>query len=65
MKHLEEKFASHLRHKAEIEDMINDMQLVDINYLKYYHMLQGTDDPSTSRMYEEFKLKLQTFTAIY
>ena len=40
-------------HRAEIEDMINDMQLVDPQYLQYYHMLQGTKDPSTSRLYEE------------
>ena len=48
-----ERFKDHIRHRAEIEDMINDMQLVDPQYLQYYHMLQGTKDPSTSRLYEE------------
>ena len=46
---LREKFKDHIRHKAEIEDMINDMKLVDVEYLKYYHLLAGTSDPSTSR----------------
>lgn len=46
---LKEKFKGHIRHQAEVEDMINDMQLVDVEHLKYYHMLTGTDDPSTSR----------------
>lgn len=50
---ISEKFKDHIRHRAEIEDMINDMQLVDPQYLQYYHMLQGTKDPSTSRLYEE------------
>ena len=56
-----EKFKDRIRHRAEIEDMINDMQLVDPQYLQYYHMLQGTKDPSTSRLYEEeIKPKLKT-----
>ena len=50
---ISEKFKDRTRHRAEIEDMINDMQLVDPQYLQYYHMLQGTKDPSTSRLYEE------------
>ncbi len=50
---INEKFKDRIRHRAEIEDMINDMQLVDPQYLQYYHMLQGTKDPSTSRLYEE------------
>ena len=50
---INEKFKDHIRHRAEIEDMINDMQLVDPQYLQYYHMFQGTKDPSTSRLYEE------------
>ena len=57
---ISEKFKDHIRHRAEIEDMINDMQLVDPQYLQYYHMLQGTKDPSTSRLYEkEIKPKLK------
>lgn len=55
------QFKDRIRHRAEIEDMINDMQLVDPQYLQYYHMLQGTKDPSTSRLYEEeIKPKLKT-----
>lgn len=46
---LKEKFKGHIRHQAEVEDMINDMQLVDAEHLKYYHILTGTEDPSTSR----------------
>ena len=58
---INEKFKDRIRHRAEIEDMINDMQLVDPQYLQYYHMLQGTKDPSTSRLYEEeVKPKLKT-----
>lgn len=50
---INERFKDRIRHRAEIEDMINDMQFVDPQYLQYYHMLQGTKDPSTSRLYEE------------
>ena len=46
---LTEQFKDRIKHRAEIEDMINDMKLVDPQYLQYYHMLQGTKDPSTSR----------------
>lgn len=46
---LKEKFKDHVRHRAEVEDMINDMKMVDVEHLKYYHLLAGTDDPSTSR----------------
>ena len=51
-----EKFKDRIRHRAEIEDMINDMKLVDPQYLQYYHMLQGTKDPSTSRQ-DNFEVK--------
>lgn len=58
---INKEFKDRIRHRAEIEDMINDMQLVDPQYLQYYHMLQGTKDPSTSRLYEEeVKPKLET-----
>ena len=61
LNNINEGFKDHIRHRAEIEDMINDMQLVDPQYLQYYHMLQGTKDPSTSRLYEkEVKPKLKT-----
>ena len=53
---LNKKFANQIKHRAEIEDMINDMRLVDPQYLQYYHMLQGTKDPSTSRQ-NDFKVK--------
>ena len=46
---LREKFKDHVRHRAEVEDMINDMNMVDVEHLKYYHLLAGTDDPSPSR----------------
>ena len=44
-----EQFKDRIKHRAIVEDMINDMKLVDPQYLQYYHMLQGTKDPSTSR----------------
>ena len=40
-----ERFKVRIKHRAEIEDMINDMKLVDPQYLQYYHMIQGTKDP--------------------
>ena len=51
-----EQFKDRIKHRAEIEDMINDMKLVDPQYLQYYHMLQGTKDPSTSRQ-DNFEVK--------
>ena len=53
---INEKFKDQIKHRAEIEDMINDMKLVDPQYLQYYHMLQGTKDPSTSRQ-DNFEIK--------
>lgn len=37
--------------------MINDMVLVDPEYLKWYHLLRGQQDPSTSRPQVEFNNK--------
>ena len=51
-----EQFKDRIKHRAIIEDMINDMKLVDPQYLQYYHMLQGTKDPSTSRQ-DDFEVK--------
>ena len=56
LKEVNERFPTQIRYRAEIEDMINDMQLVDPQYLQYYHMLQGTKDPSTSRQ-NDFEVK--------
>lgn len=53
---ISEKFKDQIKHRAEVEDMINDMKLVDPQYLQYYHMLQGTKDPSTSRQ-DNFEIK--------
>jgi len=53
---INEQFKDRIKHRAEIEDMINDMKLVDPQYLQYYHMLQGTKDPSTSRQ-DNFEIK--------
>jgi hypothetical protein len=63
LKNLNRDYEHHIRGRAEIEDMINDMQLVDPQYLQYYHMLQGTTDPSTSRqnnfeVKKDFNLKI-------
>ena len=51
-----ERFKIRIKHRAEIEDMINDMKLVDPQHLQYYHMLHGTKDPSTSRQ-DNFEVK--------
>lgn len=45
---LKSKFENHIRERVEIEDMINDMQLVDKEYLQWYHFLRGQQNPSTS-----------------
>lgn len=38
--HIQNQYKEHLRDRAEIEDMINDMQFVDAEYLKYYRMVK-------------------------
>jgi len=53
---INKEFKDRIKHRAIIEDMINDMKLVDPQYLQYYHMLQGTKDPSTSRQ-DNFEVK--------
>lgn len=53
---INKEFKDRIKHRAIVEDMINDMQLVDPQYLQYYHMLQGTKDPSTSRQ-DDFEVK--------
>ena len=44
-----EIYADRIKPKPIIEDMINDLKLVDVEHLKWYHFLAGTEDPSTSR----------------
>ena len=56
LKEVNERFPTQIRHRAEIEDMISDIKFVDPQYLKFYHMLQGTKDPSTSRQ-DDFEVK--------
>ena len=56
LKEINERFPTQIRHRAEIEDMINDIKFVDPQYLEFYHMLQGTKDPSTSRQ-DNFEIK--------
>lgn len=56
---LRRKFDNHIKDKEEVEDMINDMILVDPEYLKYYHMLRGQQDPSTSRLQTNEKTSLK------
>lgn len=60
---INKEFKDRIKHRAIIEDMINDMKLIDPQYLQYYHMLQGTKDPSTSRqnnfeVKKDFNLKI-------
>lgn len=62
LEQLHKRFDNHIKYQEEIEDMINDMTLVDPEYLKWYHLLHEQQDPSTSRPQVEFnnkpKLKL-------
>ena len=46
---LRNRFDNHIKYQEEVEDMINDMLLVDPEYLKWYHLLREQQDPSTSR----------------
>lgn len=46
---LHNRFDNHIKYQEEVEDMINDMILVDPEYLKWYHLLREQQDPSTSR----------------
>lgn len=52
------RFDNHIKHREEVEDMINDMVLVDPEYLKYYHMLREQQDPSTSRPQDDKSIEL-------
>ena len=62
LQRVEEQYSDRIKPKPIIEDMVNDFQLVDIEYLKWYHYLNGTEDPSTSRSKNQIsssiKLKL-------
>ena len=37
-----------IKEKFEVEDMINDFILVDREYMYWYHILHGTQDPSNN-----------------
>ena len=60
---VKEKYSDRIMDRPLIEDMINDLKLVDVGHLKWYHFLAGTKDPSTSRnsdinIPDSIKLKL-------
>lgn len=46
-----------IREKFEVEDMINDFILVDREYMYWYHILHGTQDPNDFKK-KEIVLKL-------
>lgn len=46
-----------IRQKFEVEDMINDFILVDKEYMYWYHILHGTQNPNDSEK-KEIILKL-------
>lgn len=54
---LSSRFKDHIKSQEEVEDMINDMVLVDPEYLKWYHLLRDQQDPSTSRPQAKFNNK--------
>ena len=59
---IEKQYHDRIKPKPIVEDMINDLQLVDVEHLRWYHYLNGTQDPSTSReqntISNNIKLKL-------
>ena len=59
--YVQEVYSDRIKPKPIIEDMINDFKLVDVEHLRWYHYLNGTKDPSTSRddyVSKTIKLKL-------
>ena len=56
---LKETYADRIKPEPIIEDMINDFKLVDVEYLKWYHFLAGTEDPSTSRPKQIYRPQLK------
>lgn len=58
---VQETYYERIKPKPIVEDMINDLKMVDVEHLKWYHYLAGTKDPSTSRdssINKKIKLKL-------
>ena len=48
-----------IRSRIKVEDMIHDFIYVDKDYLKYYHLVNGTKDPTGRKSVKEKpKLKL-------
>ena len=56
---LQETYSERIKPKPIIEDMINDLKLVDVEHLKWYHFLAGTEDPSTSRPKQTYRPQLK------
>ena len=56
---VQETYSDRIKPKPIIEDMINDLKLVDVEHLKWYHFLAGTEDPSTSRPKQVYKPQLK------
>ena len=48
-----------IRSRIEIEDMIHDFIYVDNQYLKYWHMVNGTKDPVGRESVNDTKPKLK------
>lgn len=48
LKNLNRDYEHHIRGRAEIEDMINDMIHTDKEFLKWYNFLHEKDSPSTN-----------------
>lgn len=46
------RYKDHLKDKAVIEDMINDMQLVDQEYLKWYRIVKGQEEMPKPKLSE-------------
>jgi hypothetical protein len=56
---IREIYSDRIKPKPIIEDMINDLKLVDVEHLKWYHFLAGTEDPSTSRPKQTYRPQLK------
>ena len=56
---IQENYSDRIKPKPIIEDMINDLKLVDVEHLKWYHFFAGTGDPSTSRPKQIYRPQLK------
>lgn len=59
IENVQETYSDRIKPRAIIEDMVNDLKMVDVAHLKWYHYLAGTEDPSTSRSKQNYRPELK------